>query len=92
MAMGTNRKNISYHLITESLLLLSTSALPATLVAFNIGYIELVDISQMAFTASRSLIVILLMCLLMATMIILGVLYPVLQSVKVQPAEVLRDE
>ena len=48
MAMGANRKNIFYRLITESLLLLSMSALPAALIAFNIGYTELVDISQMA--------------------------------------------
>lgn len=92
MAMGANRKNIFYRLITESLLLLSMSALPAALIAFNIGYTELVDISQMAFTVPRFLIAILLTYLLMAIMIILGVLYPALQSMKVQPAEALRDE
>lgn len=92
MAMGANRKNIFYRLITESLLLLSMSALPAVLIAFNIGYTELVDISQMAFTVPRFLIAILLTYLLMAIMIILGVLYPALQSMKVQPAEALRDE
>lgn len=92
MAMGANRKNIFYRLITEGLLLLSMSALPAVLIAFNIGYTELVDISQMAFTVPRFLIAILLTYLLMAIMIILGVLYPALQSMKVQPAEALRDE
>ena len=40
----------------------------------------------------RFLIAILLTYLLMAIMIILGVLYPALQSMKVQPAEALRDE
>ena len=64
----------------------------AILIAFNIGYTELVDISQMAFTPSRFLIAALLTYLLMAIMIILGVLYPALQSMKVQPAEALRDE
>ena len=92
MAMGANRKNIFYRLITEGLLLLGMSALPAILIAFNIGYTELVDISQMAFTPSRFLIAALLTYLLMAIMIILGVLYPALQSMKVQPAEALRDE
>lgn len=58
MAMGANRKNIFYRLITEGLLLLSMSALPAVLIAFNIGYTELVDISQMAFTVPRFLIAI----------------------------------
>ena len=47
---------------------------------------------EMAFTVPRFLIAILLTYLLMAIMIILGVLYPALQSMKVQPAEALRDE
>ena len=92
MAMGANRKNIFYRLITEGLLLLSMSAFPALLIAFNIGYTELVDVSQMAFTVPRFLIAVLLTYLLMASMIILGVLYPALQAMKVQPAEALRDE
>jgi len=62
------------------------------LIAFNIGYTELVDVSQMAFTVPRFLIAVLLTYLLMASMIILGVLYPALQAMKVQPAEALRDE
>lgn len=92
MAMGANRKNIFYRLIKEGVLLLSMSTLPAILIAFNIGYTELVDVSQLAFTVARFLIAILLTYLLMASMIILGVLYPALQAMKVQPAEALRDE
>lgn len=92
MAMGADRRNIFRRLIMEGISLLTMSAVPAILITFNIGYAELVDISQMPFTISRFLIAILLTYFLMVVMIFFGVLYPALQAMKVQPAEALRDE
>lgn len=92
MAMGADRRNIFRRLIMEGISLLTMSAVPAILITFNIGYAELVDISQMPFTISRFLIATLLTYFLMVVMIFFGVLYPALQAMKVQPAEALRDE
>lgn len=92
MALGANRRQIFCQLITEGILLLSMATLPATVIALNIGFADLVDVSRLPFIPFRFLITILLTYVLMAIMIVLGVLYPALQTMKVQPAEALRDE
>lgn len=92
MALGANRKNMFCRLITEGILLLTMAALPAIVIALNIGYADLIEVTEMPFTVSRFLFTILLTYALMAVMIVLGVLYPALQTMKVQPAEALRNE
>ena len=92
MALGADRWTVFRRLIMEGLLLLSMAAIPAIVITFNMGYSGLIEDSQLAFTASRFLITILLTYALMATMIVLGIWYPALQTMKVQPAEALRDE
>lgn len=92
MALGANRQNMFCRLILEGIWLLTMAALPASMIAFNIGYADLVEVGEIPFTASRFVFTILLTYALMAMMIVLGVLYPALQTMKVQPAEALRDE
>lgn len=92
MAMGSPRRAIFGRLMTEGLLLLTLAALPAALIAFNIGYGELVDVSKLPFDAFRFFSAILLTWLLMAAMIVTGIWYPARRAMKLQPAEALYDE
>ena len=76
----------------EGLLLLSVAAVPALLIAFNVGIAELVDINKMQFTFERFLIAAVFTWLLMALMIVVGIWYPAYKAMQLQPAEALHDE
>lgn len=92
MAMGSSRRGVFFRLMGEGLLLLSAAAVPALLIAFNVGIAELVDISKMQFTFERFLIAAVFTWLLMALMIVVGIWYPAYKAMKLQPAEALHDE
>ncbi|MDO4165692.1 MAG: ABC transporter permease [Bacteroides sp.] len=92
MAMGSSRRTVFARLITEGLLLLAFASIPAIVIAFNIGWAELVDVEKLPFTAGRFLVGIVLTWLLMAVMIVVGIWYPARKAMKVQPAEALHDE
>lgn len=92
MAMGSSRSEIFQRLMAEGVVLLTLAAVPAIVIAFNIGIAELVDVAKMHFTADRFLIGIALTWLLMALMIVAGIWYPASRAMKVQPAEALHDE
>ncbi|WP_303208636.1 ABC transporter permease [Bacteroides oleiciplenus] len=92
MAMGSSRRGVFLRLMGEGLLLLSVAAVPALLIAFNVGIAELVDISKMQFTFERFLIAAVFTWLLMALMIVVGIWYPAYKAMQLQPAEALHDE
>lgn len=92
MAMGSSRGAIFRRLMTEGLLLLTLSLVPAVVVAFNIGVAELVEVEKLPFTAGRFLGAIVVTWLLMALMIAAGIWYPAARAMKVRPAEALHDE
>lgn len=92
MAMGSTRRGIFVRLIAEGLLLLTLAAVPAAIIAMNIGVAELVDVTQLPFDASRFFLALVLSWLLMAMMIVVGVWYPARRAMKIQPAEALHDE
>ena len=92
MAMGSSRRGVFLRLMGEGLLLLSAAAIPALLIAFNVGIAELVDISKMQFTFERFLIAAVFTWLLMALMIVVGIWYPAYKAMQLQPAEALHDE
>ncbi|WP_288242077.1 ABC transporter permease [uncultured Bacteroides sp.] len=92
MAMGSSRRGVFFRLMGEGVLLLSVAAVPALLIAFNVGIAELVDISKMQFTFERFLIAAVFTWLLMAVMIVVGIWYPAYKAMKLQPAEALHDE
>ena len=92
MAMGCSRRGVFFRLMGEGVLLLSVAAVPALLIAFNVGIAELVDISKMQFTFERFLIAAVFTWLLMAVMIVVGIWYPAYKAMKLQPAEALHDE
>ena len=92
MAMGSSRRGVFLRLMGEGLLLLSVAAVPALLIAFNVGIAELVDISKIQFTFERFLIAAVFTWLLMALMIVVGIWYPAYKAMRLQPAEALHDE
>lgn len=92
MAMGSSRRGIFLRLMGEGILLLTVAAIPALIIAFNVGIAELVDISKMQFTVDRFLIAAILTWLLMALMIVVGIWYPAYKAMQLQPAEALHDE
>lgn len=92
MAMGSSRRAIFLRLMSEGLLLLTLAAIPAVLIALNIGIAELVDVSKMTFTGGRFTFAVLFTWLLMALMIIIGIWYPARKAMQLQPAEALHDE
>lgn len=91
-AMGSSRRGIFSYLMYEGILLLTLAALPAAVIAFNIGYAELVDVGKMPFDAVRFLSALVLTWMLMALMIVAGIWYPAYGAMKVHPAEALHDE
>ena len=92
LALGSSRRGIFSCLMYEGVLLLTLAAVPAAVIAFNIGYAELVDVGKMPFDAGRFLPALALTWLLMALMIVAGIWYPAYGAMKVHPAEALHDE
>ena len=80
LALGSSRRGIFSCLMYEGVLLLTLAAVPAAVIAFNIGYAELVDVGKMPFDAGRFLPALALTWLLMALMIVAGIWYPALWS------------
>lgn len=92
MAMGSSRGAIFRRLMTEGLLLLTLSLVPAAVVAFNIGVAELVEVEKLPFAVGRFVSALAVTWLLMALMIVAGIWYPASRAMKVRPAEALHDE
>ena len=92
MAMGCTRRGVFSRLLAEGLLLLGLAALPAVLIALNVGLAELVEVDRVAFGATRFLACVAAAWVLMALMIMLGIWYPARRAMRVQPAEALHDE
>ena len=90
--LGDVYKRQFLRLMGEGILLLTVAAIPALIIAFNVGIAELVDISKMQFTVDRFLIAAILTWLLMALMIIVGIWYPAYKAMQLQPADALHDE
>ena len=92
MAFGSTRRGVFGRLVGEGLLLLTLAAVPAALVAFNVGMAELVDVERMPFDAVRFVVAIGVTWALMSVMVVLGIWYPARRAMRVQPAEALHDE
>lgn len=92
MAFGSTRRRVFGRLVGEGLLLLTLAAVPAALVAFNVGMAELVDVERMSFDAVRFVVAIGVTWALMSVMVVLGIWYPARRAMLVQPAEALHDE
>lgn len=91
-ALGSSRTGIRSLLMTEGLLLLVLSALPALVISFHIGWAGIAGTDLLPFTWDRFVIVEAITLLLMGLMIVAGIYVPARQAMKVQPAEALHEE
>ena len=92
MALGSTRWGICGRLMGEGVLLLLISVIPALVVAWNLGYAELVEVTRMPFTAGRFTITVLGTFILIAGMIVIGIGYPARRAMSIEPAEALHEE
>ncbi len=92
MALGCSRIQVRNQLFTEGLMLLVIAMIPALLVNLNIYFAGLSFSTRMEECALRFVIGQLLTFGLMALMVLLGILFPTRQAMKLQPAEALHEE
>lgn len=92
IALGSTRWGICGRLMGEGVFLLLVSAIPALVVAWNLGYAELVEVTRMPFTEGRFAITILGTFILIAGMIVIGIGYPARRAMSIEPAEALHEE
>lgn len=91
VAVGSSRMQLWNRLNSEGLMLLSLAALPAAVICYNIGHLDLTD-GYMEWGIARFLITFAISYFLMALMILAGIWFPARQAVRIQPAEALREE
>lgn len=91
VAVGSSRAQLWGRLNNEGIVLLSLAALPAAVICYNIGYLDLTD-GYMEWGIVRFLITFAISYFLMALMILAGIWFPARQAIRIQPAEALREE
>lgn len=91
IATGSTRMQLWFRLNNEGLLLLTLAALPAAVICYNIGYLDLTE-GYMDWGVVRFLITFFVPYLLMGLMILIGIWFPARQAIRIQPAEALREE
>lgn len=91
VAVGSSRMQLWSRLNSEGLMLLSLAALPAAVICYNIGHLDLTD-GYMEWGIVRFLITFVITYFLMALMILAGIWFPARQAIRIQPAEALREE
>lgn len=91
VAVGSSRMQLWNRLNSEGLMLLTLAALPAAIICYNIGYLDLMD-GYMEWGIVRFLITFAISYFLMALMILAGIWFPARQAIRIQPAEALREE
>lgn len=91
VAVGSSRMQLWNRLNSEGLMLLSLAALPAAVICYNIGHLDLTD-GYMEWGIVRFLITFAISYFLMALMILAGIWFPARQAIRIQPAEALREE
>ena len=91
VAVGSSRRQLWNRLNAEGLLLLTLAAIPAIIVCFNLGYLDMTE-GYMEWGVYRFLICMGITYVLMALMILLGIWFPARQAIRIQPAEALHEE
>ena len=100
IAMGASKRKVKTMLITESMLLLSVSALAGVIICLNIGQTDLTDMlgipvpyrESYEMTPWNNVINFGIIFLFLAIVSIAGVWYPAHRASAVQPTEALHDE
>lgn len=94
LALGSSHNGIRRLLVGEGLMLLALAIVPVVLIDANVIYFGLLDggEEEVAFTALHFLMDMGITFLLMALMIIVGILLPARQAMKIKPAEALHEQ
>ncbi len=94
MALGSSRKGILNHIISESIIIFSVAFILAFIICANLAYwnITYTYNDAMDYTLSRFWITIIMTGLIMLTTIIIGTLIPANRASKLHPVEALQDE
>lgn len=91
IAVGSSRMQLWQRLNKEGFILLTLAALPAAIICYNIGYLELTE-GLMEWGVARFLITFVITYFLMTLMILIGIWFPARHAIRIQPAEALREE
>ena len=91
IAVGSSRIQLWQRLNKEGLLLLTLAALPAAVICYNIGYLDLTE-GYLEWGVVRFLITCAITYFLMTLMILVGIWFPARQVIRIHPAEALREE
>lgn len=92
MALGASRREIFKMLISEGILLLVLAAVPAMIICFNLGWMEVVNVYWYSFNGLRFILGISVTLLILSGMIICGIVRPARVSMQIEPAEALMYE
>lgn len=92
MAMGCSKQGIFSHYLTEGMLLLLVSAVPALLICINIYMGDLTVHTLMDASMGRLFGCFLLAVLLLAAVVAFGIYFPAKKAMKIEPAEALHNE
>lgn len=93
MAVGGSKKSVFFRLLSEGWFMLLLATPLALGIDYYIAKSELTPSWQFStFTVGRFVLCECVTLLLMALMILAGIWFPARQSMKIQPAEALREE
>lgn len=93
LVLGSTRRQLWGRLHQEGLWLLTLSAVPAWVVCYLMGEMDLVVSSfTVEWSWARFLITLVITYLLMALLIAFGISFPARQAMRIQPAQALREE
>ncbi|WP_321330885.1 ABC transporter permease [uncultured Bacteroides sp.] len=92
IALGSSAMNMRNLLLGEGFALLTMAFVPAIVVAWNLGFAEMVSVSPVEFTLGRFLAGLAIAYFLLLLTVIVGVWFPAKQALKIQPAEALHEE
>ena len=70
---------------------MTLAALPAAVLCYNIGYLDLTE-GYLEWGVVRFLITFAITYFLMTLMILIGIWFPARQAIRIHPAEALREE
>ncbi len=92
-SLGATKSDIFIRQISEALLLLCFSTIPAVIIDFNIANAELIEFyNQTTLEAGRFIITVCISFALIALMMLIGIWIPARRAMKIQPAEALHNE
>lgn len=92
MAMGSSRKQIAAHFLTEGILLLAIAFLPAAIIALNIWKEDLTVTMHADATVLRLITTLIITFMLMSIITLIGIWIPSKRAMNILPADALHEE